>query len=297
MVKPTTNSIANWFGINRMLASSVATQLGTPEWVGVPCMGGAPELQFIKARTCMAADLHRHLINLARVIRDEELNTDLMRRLDATLFHEDELRQAQDRCRVREASLPGGVFDGSGLFASDQPSQTTEAPDVAWAYDYFLCTWMAPGGRSGTRGEFRQSMSVRWDAGGGDSCGRFRSAAESLQAWSKILRPWTFLTLDIFDFLSKAKDQPGHALYIDTPWPDDGDDYKHAFTYATHRRLAALLSRYREARIVVRFGDHPLIHEIYADWTWIRQASRDQANESVDEVLLVNGPAYGGGGQ
>jgi DNA adenine methylase len=46
--------------------------------------------------------------------------------------------------------------------------------------------------------------------------------------------------------------------------------------------------------VVVRFGDHPLIRELYPEshWTWVRQTSRAQSNDDVREVLLLNGRSY-----
>jgi site-specific DNA-adenine methylase len=290
----TTKALANWFGSNRILAASVGVQLGRCEWVGVPFCGGCSELPFIKTRSGIASDLHRHLVNLARVIRDPLLKDALSARLMATLFHEDELKAAQGRCWAREA-----VTDAANLFAPSTPIFAPAGlndPDVDWAFEYFLCTWMTAGGRSGTAGEFNQSMSVRWNASGGDSCRRFRSAAESLDGWCKAMAPWNFVCRDAFEFLDDCKDEAGHGIYVDAPWPDDGDGYKHPFTERQQRDLARRLTGFKSARVVVRFGDHPLIRKLYpappdGPWNWIRQTSRAQSNDAVSEVLILNGPS------
>jgi hypothetical protein len=56
-----------------------------------------------------------------------------------------------------------------------------------WAADYFAACWMGRGGHAGKRGEFDQSLSLRWTSSGGDSAVRFRSATESLRDWHRAL--------------------------------------------------------------------------------------------------------------
>jgi site-specific DNA-adenine methylase len=281
----TTSALAGWFGSNRTLAATVGARMGRVEWAGVPFCGGCCELPHIRCRSGLAADLHRHLINLARVVRAPVFKEDLVCRLDATLFHPDELVAAQRRCLAREASFESA----GGLFAGDR-RPAAEDPDVGWAFDYFVCCWMGRGGQAGTAAEFRQGLSVRWNANGGDSCTRFRSAAASLDWWCDALRAWNFVTLDVFAFLERATDTPGHGIYCDPPWIGPGDAYRHRFTEADQRRLARVLGAYTHARLVVRHGDHPLIRELYPPprWTWIEQTSRSQANTDVAEVLILN---------
>jgi DNA adenine methylase len=277
----TTTALAGWFGSNRTLASTVGDHLGRCEWVGVPFCGGCCELPHIKTRTGVANDLHRHLINLARVVREPTLKDELAARLDTTLFHPEELAVSQRRCMAR---------DDSFAVASSLSGVINDVPDIAWAYDYFLCCWMGRGGKAGTDGEFKQGMSVRWNANGGDSCTRFRSARESLDAWCGSLRNWNFVVQDAFEFLANAKDSIGHGLYVDAPWPEAGDVYRHKFDEAKQRALAERLRSFRKTRVVIRYGIHPLIEEIYprSCWNWIEQTSRSQANGSVNEVLILN---------
>jgi DNA-directed RNA polymerase specialized sigma24 family protein len=131
---------------------------------------------------------------------------------------------------------------------------------------------------------------VRWDAGGGDSCVRFRSATESLREWQSILARCTFTCMDAFHFLDQVKDADGHGLYCDPPWPTDRFAYKHKFTEKDQRRLASKLSTYQKTKVVLRYGDHPLIRELYQPphWTWREVTGRMQTNEAKREVLLMN---------
>lgn len=268
------NALAQWFGGNRMLAQSVGRALGRLRWCGVPFAGGCPELPHIQTAAGVANDLHRHVINLAHVVRDDDLVEQFVNRLDGVLFHPDELARAQRQCRERE-----------------QRGHVGDAPDIGWAADYFAACWMGRGGQAGKRGEFDQTLSLRWTSTGGDSAVRFRSAIESLRDWHRELRNWSFTCIDAFEFIAKVRDADGHGLFVDAPWPDAGDDYRHAFTREQQAQLAEALTRFARTQVVVRYGDHPLIRELYPPprWTWLDQASRNQRNGDVAEVLIVNG--------
>lgn len=268
------NALAQWYGGNRMLAASVGTALDRLRWCGVPFAGGCAEIPHINTAAGVANDLHRHIINLARVVRDSVLVERLVERLDQLLFHPDELRAAQRHCRERELG-----------------SMIPDSPDIEWAANYFAACWMGRGGQAGTDREFDQSLSLRWTSSGGDSAVRFRSATESLRDWHRALRGWSFSSFDAFEFIANVRDADGHGLYVDAPWPDAGEGYQHSFTRDQQIKLAEALGRFERTRVVVRYGDHPLIRELYQQprWTWLRQTSRNQRNGALAEVLIVSG--------
>lgn len=181
-------------------------------------------------------------------------------------------RPAQERCKARD----GAEWDGR--------------PDFDWAVDYFVCCWMARNGEAGKKREFEAGYSLRYTDTGGDSAVRFRSATRSLIAWRRILERATFTAADAFDFLAKCKDRKGYGIYCDPPWVEEGHDYRHSFTDSQHRRLASVLSGFRESRVVVRYGDCALVREIYPTeyWRWRCLTGRTQANSAKSEVLLIN---------
>lgn len=270
-----TTAIAPWFGSNRTLGANVGRLLAGCKWVGVPFAGGMGELAHIGARTLLVSDLHRHVINLARVVKHHR--EWLTRELDATAFHPDALAEAQARCRAVEADE---AFRPDGV-----------AGEVAWAADYFVAAWMARNATAGTDGEFDAGMSVRWNAAGGDSAVRFRSAVASLADWQVVFRRCTFVRLDVFDFLAKVHDEAGHGVYLDPPFPGPGDKYKHKFDEAEQRRLAARLAAFGRCRVVCRYYDHSLVRELYPEprWAWHHLAGgRKQSNAAAPEVLVVN---------
>ena len=278
-------AVAPWFGSNRKNPSLVGMLLGRRSWVGVPFAGGMAELPYISTRAGVANDLHRHVINLARVIRDRP--AELVQRLDGMTFHPDELAEAQRICKRRER-IPHGFFDSDAV--DDLPDAFAGAGFLDWAAAYFVAAWMTRGGLAGTDAEFAGSLAVRWSSAGGASSTRFRSAVESLRGWAESLKLWEFSTLDAFKFLDKCKDQADHGIYADPPWIDLGAGYK--FTpeggWDWHGRLAERLSAFDRTRVVVRYGDHPEIVRLYSGsgWRIDRLESINQNGNPVAEVLI-----------
>ena len=288
---PAVTTLAAWFGSDRMIAEHIGDLLKGCSWIGIPFAGGMSALLHLEARTMAVNDLHRHVMNVGLVVADQEMKDELVRRLDATLFHLDELAVAQRECLRREAD-PAYANSGS------ERSLLNRSGRIDWAVDYFVCSWMARNGTAGTKGEFNTGLSVRWEAGGGDSAVRFRNATESLHQWHQVMRRCTFTTDDAFDFLAKCKDRDGHGLYVDPPFPGPGDGYKFnsgktaAEQRTWHTRLRDALVGFRVTRVCCRYYRHPLVEELYPEgpWTWHRLKGRTQTNSPVEEVLLVNAP-------
>lgn len=289
------NALAAWFGANRQRAEMVGKLLGRCAWVGVPFMGGGSELPHIDCREGVAGDLHHHIINLARVIADPDTKNLLAARLAHTLFHEAEFRDAQARLRERD-----GVFFGVG-----GGKKASESPRVEWAFDYFVCCWMGPGAKAGKADHFSTYFPVRWSATGGGSAKRFRSAVESLDGWCEALKRWQFVCQDSREMLDrietvdrKRRDAAMggstldvHGVYADPPWPDAGREYKHVVNDSTfHQRLEERLRGLTTHRVVVRYGDGPLIRSLYDRPEWARHETetRSQANTKINEVLITS---------
>jgi hypothetical protein len=234
------NCLIPYFGSARIIAPHVGKALEGCNWIGVGMVGGFAEVACMRARTLVINDLHRWVINLARVAADRQAGPMLYRRLRRVLFHPESLAASQQWCKAK-GELSAGEFD------------------VEAAYHYFVAVWMGHSARAGTDAEFNGGLSLRWSATGGDSAVRFRSAAAGLLEWRKILAGATFSTLDIFDWLDMCKDNAGHGIYIDPPWFGPGDAYVHKFTLQQHRQLADRVATFHAARVVMRFYDVPLI--------------------------------------
>lgn len=281
---PRIKRFAPWHGANTAMAERVGIELGKLAWCGVPFASGCSELPCIDTRCGVAADLHLDLVNMARVVADAALKAKLMEMLEGVIFHPCELHAAQRRCAHNNMQRISGLFQ----------TVASSVPDLRWARDYFIACWMSRGGNAGKATEFTQGHAVRWSSGGGGSTVRFRSAIESLEAWHRVLLRWDFVVEDCFEFLRRVHDQPNHGLYLDPPWPDLGAEYKHKFDYSQQYRLKDVLDSFKHSRIVLRYNDHPLVRELYPEgrWTWIRNTSRNQSNNDVSEVLIINGPSY-----
>lgn len=261
--------LVQWFGSNTENAAAVGRLLDGCRFVGIPFAGGMCEVPFIDAKQLLVSDLHRLLINLCEVIADPIGKEWLKTQADAMPYHPDVLARAQRVCR-------------------EFGPQDFQFPNREAAFWYFVAVWMGRGGTAGTSSEFDGALPVRWNANGGGSNRRYRTAIEALDAWGEAFRRCEFVCMDAMEFIDRFPDVDGNGLYIDAPWPDAGEEYLHRFSEAQQRGLADCLTRLTVARVVVRFGEHPLIRGLYpaAEWQWVSGESRDQANAVKREWLI-----------
>lgn len=274
-------ALAQWYGSARMHAKRIGEQLEGCTFVGIPCAGGLCEFPHITARSILVNDVHRHLINLARVVADPQAKDELKQRLEQTVYHPDVLKESQRYC------------------LDVIPDTNYGLRSITWAYHYFNCVWMTRGASAGTPSEFTGGLSQRWESSGGDSGTRYRSAIEMLDGMCQALfGRAVFSTEDLFVFLSKFPDRwdakSKHGLYVDPPFFGPGLKYTHGpkrdDAEHWHRKLAERLHTFKNARVVVRAYDIPLLRELYSvsEWNWIEYESRTQANKNEQEVLLVS---------
>lgn len=271
-----------WYGSNRMNAHRPGELLKGRKYVFVAFAGGMSEVPYFDARTIVVNDLHRHLITTAKVMACESQGPKLLRRLKRKIFHPDELEAAQ--------------YCLSHMSASG---------DASIAEAYYTCCWMTRSESSGTGNEYDGNLCLRFDAGGGDSALRYFNAIRSLKEFRKTLQRCSFTCDDVFKLLanqpSVLKDGPENGGYFDPPFLKAGRRYElncgktEADEIAWHTRLRDMLAVYRQARIVVRLYDHPVVRDLYqgTEWKWIEFKGRDQANNATKpEVLIVNRASY-----
>ena len=263
-----------------MIGRMVGQELSGCSWVGVPFGGAMSCLDSIKARGLVVSDLHRHVINLARAVAhpvDDKFRALCYMWADAP-FHPDLLKRAQDFCRQNE------------------PRPSAWPCDMDAAYWYFIASWMGRGHKGGTVDEFNGGLSTRWNANGGDSAVRYRSAIRAVVAWRRLFRRCCFHVLDALLFIPNCPDTPDTGIYVDPPFPGPGEKYRHKFGIPEHRELSRQLGKFTQARVVCRFYDHELIRELYPEqpsgpWHWRRIKGRKQTNDEAPEVLILNGPS------
>lgn len=298
MSEMTITALVPWYGSNRMSAPTVGRQLVGCSHITIPFAGSMCEVPHMPPKSQLyVCDLHDDLINLAEIVANDERRKMVAASLATRLFHPKVLAEAQVRLRNwRARSEDGGLF-GIQLGASEYCEEDRAA-------DFFTVAWMSRNGTAGTDSELNSGLSLRSCGYGGDPTTRYRNAIASLEAWGRVLGRCQFARESCWDTLArvaararaltKQGKEPKLGVYCDAPWPDDGDRYKHAFTETDQRRLAAdCAAMPTGVRVVIRFGDHPLIRELYPEdrWTWVRQSSRSQANGEVSEVLILNGAA------
>ncbi len=278
---PKITALAPWFGSNRMLAPAVAEECRGRPYCGVLFAGGMSEVRHIESRTIHVNDKHELIINLARVVADPFIGPLLYRELKRMAFHPHTLQDCRAECIAYMSSGRSTIHHATrGI--------------LSLARAYFVCCWMGRSAKAGTGSEFTGKLPVRYTVSGGDSNVRYRSAVSSIMAWRRTFTRCTFDCLDVFTLLPKFKDDANTVLYSDQPFPGPGDAYMHGFNERQTRQLAVELAGYKQARVVCRFYDHPLVRECYPPdrWTWRFLAGRDQANsDTKPEVLIINGPS------
>jgi DNA adenine methylase len=314
-------AIAPWFGGKRTMAPVIVQELGKHTQYFEPFCGSMAVL-FAKepSQKETVNDLHGDLINLARVLQNEDEAPRLYDRLQSVLFSEDLLEQA------RHELGDGGEFPPLGV--------TKMLPERA--YWYFLASWM---GRNGTAGTERvdYQLAVRWTKSGGSSTVRWRNAVDSIPWWHQRLRNVVIMWRDAFRIIDRFEDCEATAIYVDSPYHastrtgfgyNNGANgrYLHEFDHghpfeaslldpaschkcgrlkaehkSCHERLAEVLRTYKKARVVVSYYDCPEVRKLYKGWTFVEhtrrkhlhaQNGRGAPTKEAPEVLIINGPSY-----
>lgn len=276
-----TTALAPWFGSDRTNAHRYGEALDGCEIITVLFGGGVCELLHFTARSIVVNDLHHMMINLCRIAACPRRGARMYRVLRRLAFHQEALDCARAACER------GAETDFRYLAGMDDDDSET-----VLAASYFVCCWMNRSAKAGTKNEYRGALPVRFNANGGASAVRYQSAIRGILDFRKVLSRCEFICGDAFQLAEgRLNDAPRHGIYADAPWVDDGARYLHSFKEADHVRLAEILGGFEHARVVIRYGDHPLIRKLYpADrWKWIEFDGRTQANAAKREVLITNG--------
>ena len=282
-------SLAPWFGGKRTLAPRIVAELGEHR-VYWELFGGGLAVLMTKQPCVMetANDLHGQLVNLARVVQREDTAITLFDRASRALMHEDIFEECA-----------AGLRD---LKAAPSP----DSVDVDMAYAYLVVSWLGMNGVAGTKSH-NHNFCVRYTANGGHAAKRWMSVVESIPAWWDRLRNVTMLNRDAFEILERIDDAPKTAIYLDPPYVTKGAKYVHDFIGIDHLRLAKLASRFKNARVVISYYEHPSIRQWYDGWTFVScptskslvASGKRNADNAIKapEVLIVNGPSNTAGGE
>lgn len=283
------NCLVPWAGGKRTLAPKIVELLGQHDVYLEPFVGGCSILpRKPRAGLEFVNDANKFLINVLRCVRDHgQAMAALLRPIQ---FSKDSF-----------AAAVAAVRD-----AKDVPEVPIEA--IRLAVQQLVAWWMGPNGLAGTTQ--RAWFAMRHTATGGDPGVRWSSFLNSFPVIAGRLQGVETINGDFRPFLQRyGKDRHGTAIYSDSPYLTKSFRYSVDFDgLAPHRELAAILSGYRQARVVVSyydqrdddslFGGGSLIDELYPAERWERhevKVSKASANartgatktEAV-ELLLVN---------
>ena len=200
-------ALAPWFGGKRNLAPMIVDLIGKHRvYWEVFCGGMAVLLLKPPCEMETVNDLHGDLINLARIIQDEELGLKLYEKLYRTLYAEEIFKESK-------TIWTGGIL------------QT----DFDRAFLFFVVSWMGINGFAGTK-RYNYQFALRWCVGGGQGATRWQSVVGSIPAWHKRLKEVVIINRDAFEVLEKIKDEEHTAIYCDPPYFNISSKYLHEFS-------------------------------------------------------------------
>ena len=247
-----TKSALSYFGSDSEVASQLAGMLNQCKHVTIPFVGGASIIAHLKARAIVANDLNNAAINFYRNMSCPKNRNQLIEMCQRTLSHPAETEEAK------------AIIEKAG---DEQLDQMTLS--AAWAF--WALGWVGRKGKGGTK-----------------HLGGMPSVRRTAEAWAKEFERCEWESICFRDLLPKVADKPDCGVYCDPPWVGAGRNYLHNFTTGDHHDLAGLLGRFEQTTVVVRYGDDPLVREIYSDWTIVDAASRDQCNRVKGEIWITN---------
>ncbi len=262
-----TKSALSWFGGDSYVAPKIAAALEGCSHVTIPFVGGASILPHLSAQVIVCNDANKLAINFYKIasgfLDDQDLQSGLFELCQKTLSHPDEMGFAR---QVLDAKIVSPLLR-------------------AWAF-WAVC-WL---GRKGTGGTdaVGNSVSVRMDAKGGSNAGRLKTVAKELRLFAEHFRNCEWLSLPYEQVLEKVKDVSGSGVYCDPPWVSTGQLYTHKFQIADHYELHKRVSKFKHAKVVMRYDDCELIRDLYRDWKISDDVSRDQHNQFKPEILITN---------
>lgn len=261
-------AISPWYGAKRNLAPVIVDLIGPHKAYWEPFCGSMAVL--LAKPTCgleTVNDLNGDLINLARVIQDKELAFKLYDKLARTLYCEELFEESKQRW-ISHAYDDGEIV-------------------VDRAYDFFVASWMGINGVSGTQ-RCNYAFALRWCKGGGQGAIRWTNVVDSLPSWHRRLKNVVIVQKDAFYLLENIKDESGTVIYADPPYFTKSNKYVHDFEDPDHGRLAELLGRFKQVRVIVSYYDHPKLQELYPGWI---RAYEGETKQSLRNATKGKSPA------
>lgn len=277
---PPITAILPYFGAKRTLAGRIVAEAGKHSvWWEPFCGSLAVTLSKPPCRQETVNDLYGDVVNLARVLADREQAEQMYARLYPII--PGQMMHKEAKARLVEDSWPD-----------------MEPWNVNRAVDFFVASWLGRNGMIGTK-QFNNNFCARYTANGGSPARRWQSAVDAIPEWHERLRNVVILSECGLKLCERIDDEAGTVIYCDPPYLVKGASYVHDFTPEGHRRLAESLRRFKPARVMVSYYDHPDLAELYPGWrkidlavmkSLVNQGRRATGAGAVKaaEVLLCN---------
>lgn len=293
------NRTRSYYGCKAAYVDQIVPEFGTfTMFADVFCGSLAVSFAAPPCADHKANDLSGDAINLCWVLQSARF-AELRDRLERTGYAE-ALHDWARNADTEGGTLPTGPDD-------------VGPEHVEWAWRVLVRDWQ---GRNGTAGTKRTNITHarRFTPDGGGGVQRWLSVVHSLQGWRDRLMHIQVIRSDAFDLIGKYADDPRVCIYADPPYVratrgrGGTSTYNHDVPTTDqeerewHARLAAALGRFKRARVLVSYYDHPWLRELYQGWTWRELRARStQGNTNRrdlpgipgrSEWLIINGPSF-----
>lgn len=228
--------------------------------------GGSVLLRKERSHTEVYNDLDAEVVNVFRVLRDDEKAAELIRLLTLTPYSRDEYMssyQIEGDCIARAWATVVRSFMGYGNVAVTSKS----------------------GFRSGSR------------LSGASAASDWARLPQSLEAIVERLRGVMIENRPAVDVLNRY-DSQATLHYVDPPYVRStrsgrgtgGKVYRHEMTDDDHKDLASILHGL-SGMVVLSGYSSPLYDDLYGDWECVSQSTRADSGGERIEVLWLNPPA------
>jgi DNA adenine methylase len=273
---PKIKALAPWAGSKRTLAPRIVELLGDHTGYFEPFFGGGAVL-FAKppCRHEVVNDLNGDLTNLCWVLQDSKLKRRLLAKLHDTLCSE-------------------SLYTWNRIQFLEPFKACPRNPNLTRAYQALVAWWLGRNGTAGTKG-YNQNFCARFSTKGGSGGVRFASMLESLPWLMDRLRRVDVLNRNAFEVIEDIQDQAGTVIYVDPPYVKKSFKYEHDFTEDDHRRLAAVLHRFKRAKVVLSYYPHRLLDGLYEQDHWDRHATlvaKNMANTGKHAAMKMTELLY-----
>lgn len=289
--------LVSYFGAKARLGPEIARQLGPHRARFEPFCGGlSVTFACEPASNEVINDLNGAVVNLAAVVASEKWR-DLRERLERTLCCEGLLLNSAAWLGVNKPELPRGKRAGS----VDPAAVTKE--HVEWAYHFAVASWLSrENGLIGARTPRSPARSFTTNA----PQKRLPRLTGTLEWMHERLKHVAIWNTDALSIIERVQDRETTAIYCDPPYLRATRPSSYIIDVPTdpaaelkwHATLARALRRFKKARVVVSYYDHPTIRGLYKGWSVVSIHTRriagnvdlgKSAASDAPEVLLING--------